>query len=46
MPYYQQINQTVREQLGGLHSMRIILGRRLTRAQDFDRCRVLHPRSS
>lgn len=25
MPYYQLINQTVREQLGGLHSARIIL---------------------
>ncbi len=25
VPYYQQINQTVREQLGGLHSAKIIL---------------------
>lgn len=25
VPYYQQINQTMREQLGGLHSARIIL---------------------
>ncbi len=25
VPYYQQINQTVREQLGGLHSARIML---------------------